>query len=80
MKAGPISLGAATATLTDTATGNPLTGRVVRFTADGTTRCTQVTNAQGKATCGLLGGLPGYDATYDGDAIWAGSTGHGGML
>ena len=81
MKAGPISLGSATATLTDTATGRPVAGRAVRFSAGGHTRCDEVTDANGHATCGgLLGGLLGYDVSYAGGAIWAPSTDHGGLL
>jgi hypothetical protein len=81
MKAGPISLGSATATLTDSATGRPIAGRAVRFTAGGRTRCDEVTDANGHATCGgLLGGLLGYDVSYAGGAIWAPSTAHGGLL
>jgi hypothetical protein len=81
MKAGPISLGSATATLTDTATGRPIAGRAVRFSAGGHTTCDEVTDANGHATCGgLLGGLLGYDVSYAGGAIWAPSTDHGGLL
>lgn len=81
MKAGPISLGSATATLTDTATKKPIAGRAVRFSAGGRTTCDEVTDAAGHATCGgLLGGLLGYDVTYAGGAIWAPSTAHGGLL
>jgi hypothetical protein len=80
MDGGSISLGSATATLTDTASTRPLPGRVVTFTAAGRDRCTETTNANGKATCGgLLGGLLGYDVTYAGGAIWASSTDHGGL-
>ncbi|GAA4610328.1 hypothetical protein GCM10023195_42310 [Actinoallomurus liliacearum] len=81
MKAGPISLGSATATLTDTATGRPIAGRAVSFSVGGRTSCDTVTDAAGHATCGgLLGGLLGYDVRYAGDAIWASSTAHGGLL
>lgn len=81
MKAGPISLGSATATLTDTATGRPIAGRAVRFSAGGRTVCDRVTDANGHATCGgLLSGLLGYDVSYAGGAIWAPSTAHGGLL
>lgn len=80
MKAGPISLGSATAKLTDTATGLPLAGRAIAFSSGGQVRCTKTTDAAGKATCGgLLGGLLGYDVTYAGGAIWAASTDHGGL-
>jgi hypothetical protein len=81
LKAGGISLGSATATLTDTATGRPIAGRTLKFSAGGRTTCEVVTNAAGQATCGgLLGGLFGYDVGYPGDAIWAPSTAHGGLL
>ncbi|GAB3967661.1 hypothetical protein GCM10029978_035440 [Actinoallomurus acanthiterrae] len=81
MRAGGISLGSATATLTDTATGKPIAGRAVKFTAGGRTACDLVTDAAGKATCGgLLSGLLGYDVSFVGDAIWASSTAHGGLL
>ncbi|WP_433173752.1 hypothetical protein [Actinoallomurus sp. CA-150999] len=81
MRAGGISLGSATATLTDTATGRPIAGRSVKFSAGGRTACDVVTDADGKATCGgLLGGLLGYDVSYAGDGIWAPSTAHGGLL
>jgi hypothetical protein len=81
MKAGPLSLGSATATLTDTATGRPIAGRTVRFGAGASTYCVVLTDANGKATCnGLLVGLLGYDVSYPGGAIWAPSTAHGGLL
>ncbi|GLY74894.1 hypothetical protein [Actinoallomurus iriomotensis] len=81
MRAGSISLGSATATLTDTATGKPIAGRHVRFSAGSRTLCDVTTDAAGHATCGgLLGGLLGYDVSFAGDAIWAPSTAHGGLL
>ncbi|WP_131740199.1 hypothetical protein [Actinomadura roseirufa] len=80
MKAGPLSLGSATAALTDTATGKPLAGRAVRFTS-GASSCAKVTDASGHATCGgLLGGLLGYDVAYAGGAVWGPSSDHGGLL
>ncbi|GAA4624283.1 hypothetical protein GCM10023196_023810 [Actinoallomurus vinaceus] len=81
LHAGGISLGSATATLTDTATGRPIAGRTLKFSAGSRTACDVVTDAAGKATCGgLLSGLLGYDVGYAGDAIWAPSTAHGGLL
>jgi hypothetical protein len=81
MKAGPLSLGSATATLTDTATGRPIAGRTVRFGSGASTFCVVVTDAAGRAACnGLLVGLLGYDVSYPGGAIWAPSTAHGGLL
>lgn len=80
LKAGRLSLGTATATLTDTATGKPVAGRLLTFSGGGST-CTVTTDANGSATCGsLLGGLLGYDVKFTGDAIWAPSTAHGGVL
>ncbi|MFD8492719.1 hypothetical protein [Amycolatopsis sp. NPDC059657] len=75
----PPLLGAARATLTDTATGKPIAGKPVAFTAGGTTYCTEPTDAQGIAICRKLLGLLGYDATYPGGAVWATSTAHGGL-
>jgi len=58
----------------------PATGRTLTFTGGGTS-CTVTTDANGAATCGgLLGGLLGYDVRFAGDAIWAPSTAHGGLL
>ncbi|MFF6974341.1 MULTISPECIES: hypothetical protein [Streptomyces] len=80
LRAGPVSLGTATATLTDTATGRPVPGRTVVFTSGGRVRCRVVTDGAGRATCdSLLGGLLGYDVDFAGDAIWAAAHGHGGL-
>jgi len=81
LKAGAVSLGSATATLTDTGTGKPIVGRTLTFSSGSTTYCTEVTDAQGKATCGgILSGLLGYDVNYSGDAIWVAAKAHGGLL
>jgi len=80
LKAGGLSLGTATATLTDTTTHKPIANRALTFTSGGST-CTVTTDANGAATCSnLLGGLLGYDVKFAGDAIWATSTAHGGLL
>ncbi|MFF0448818.1 hypothetical protein ACFYT4_20805 [Streptomyces sp. NPDC004609] len=81
LKAGPLSLGSATATLTDTGSGRPVPGRTLVFSAGGRVRCTLVTDTAGRATCDrLLTGLLGYDVDFAGDAIWAASHAHGGLL
>ncbi|MGQ0744730.1 MAG: neocarzinostatin apoprotein domain-containing protein [Acidimicrobiales bacterium] len=59
------------ATLTDTATGSALEGRLVRFTAGGVV-CFGETNAQGVATCRTKGSFRalaafGYVAKFQGD-------------
>ncbi|MEU9608930.1 hypothetical protein [Streptomyces sp. NPDC048057] len=81
LKAGPLSLGSATATLTDTATGRPIPGRTLVFSAGGRVRCTLTTDGAGRATCDqLLTGLLGYDVDFAGDAIWGAAHAHGGLL
>ncbi|MEU5164092.1 hypothetical protein AB0G74_31375 [Streptomyces sp. NPDC020875] len=80
LRAGPVSLGRATATLTDTATGRPLPGRLLIFTSGGRERCRITTDPSGRATCdALVGGLLGYDVDFPGDAIWASAHAHGGL-
>lgn len=80
LKAGGLSLGSATATLTDTATGAPLPGRALTFSAGGQDRCTIVTDSAGKATCTNMPLVVlGYDVRYPGGAIWGPSTAHGGL-
>ncbi|MFE0425929.1 hypothetical protein [Streptomyces sp. NPDC058953] len=80
LRAGPVSLGRATATLTDTATGHPVRGRLLVFTSGGRERCRVTTDAAGRATCeALLGGVLGYDVDFAGDAIWAAARAHGGL-
>jgi hypothetical protein len=80
LKAGGLSLGTATATLTDTTTHKAIANRTLTFTSGGSS-CTVTTDANGAATCSnLLGGLLGYDVKFGGDAIWAPSTAHGGLL
>lgn len=74
------------ATLTDTTTGQRLAGRTVAFSVGNTVRCTAVTNASGVARCGTLIdrlaailGL-GYNARFQGNAIWATATARGRLL
>ncbi len=64
----------------------PLGGKLVKFTAAGTTVCTATTAANGTAGCS--GALPlvqgtlaqGYTATFAGDAQYLGSSGQAGLL
>jgi hypothetical protein len=73
------------ATLTRTFDGAPVGGRQVVFSTSGGTACTATTNAQGVATCtvvGLvitLGGHPTYTARFAGDADYVASTGTGAL-
>ena len=70
-----------------TGTSGPLAGETIRFEVNGTTVCTAVTDAAGKATCTchpgpwLLAVLHlGYDAVYDGDETHLPSADHGPII
>lgn len=73
------------ATLT-TATGAPVSGRLVTFRVGSSVLCTATTDAKGVATCsgrqGVLVALlaVGYTATFAGDTAHAGSTARGALV
>jgi hypothetical protein len=64
-------------TATLTSNGSPVAGRTIVFTAGGLGQCTGVTNAQGVASCfAQAGGSTvivngGYNANFNGDAVYA---------
>lgn len=75
-----------TATLLDASNNAPLGGRTIEFLVGNTVRCTDVSDADGVASCGTFGdGLAatlalGYTARYAGGAIWSSVSAHGGLL
>jgi hypothetical protein len=78
-----VTVGIVSATLT-TATGAPLSGQVITFTAGATPLCTAVTNTSGKASCSgavlpVLAAL-GYLATFAGNTNYAGSSNNASIL
>jgi hypothetical protein len=74
------------ATLTDSDTGEPLSGQTLVFTAGGSQLCTATTNTNGTASCKTLGALLGallhlgYTATYSGSADYKPSSAHGSAI
>ena len=79
-------IGRLSATLSDSATGQPITGQNVVFTTGRTTLCTSATDARGVAVCQATLFLPlivlggGYTAAYAGNAAHLGATAHGGLI
>ncbi len=79
------------ATLTDPISKAPLAGRTVAFRSGNRALCTAKTDAKGIASCqanlvnvltNVLSGILhlGYQANFDGDLGYSGSTAHGGVL
>ncbi|MFF9650553.1 Ig-like domain repeat protein [Streptomyces sp. NPDC014622] len=78
--------GVLTATLTNTATGQPIPGQSITFSTGNFQLGTSTTNAQGTATFNAILQLPliilnaGYNAVYAGSSTYQAATAHAGII